>query len=72
VVTALEDCQRIRGAVAEEPWTQLAPDLMMTVSIGITSAGRDEEVAKVLARADAALYRSKSGGRNRVTANLLD
>jgi diguanylate cyclase (GGDEF)-like protein len=72
IVTAMTDCQRIRTVVAAESWTNLAPDLAMTVSIGITSAGRDEDVAKVLARADAALYRSKSGGRNRVTANLLD
>lgn len=72
VVTAIADCQHIRASVVAEPWTNLAADLAMTVSIGITSAGREEDVAKVLARADAALYRSKSGGRNRVTANLLD
>ena len=72
VVAALADCQRIRMLVEAEPWSSLAPELAMTVSIGITSAGRSEDVAKVLSRADAALYRSKSGGRNRVTANLLD
>lgn len=69
---AVEDCQRIRRAVAAEAWANLAPGLAMTVSIGITSAGHQEEVARILARADAALYRSKSGGRNRLTANLLD
>lgn len=72
MATALEDCQRIRTAVATETWTSLAPALAVTVSIGLTAAGRGDAVAGILARADAALYRSKSGGRNRVTANLLD
>ncbi|GHA86563.1 GGDEF domain-containing protein [Cognatilysobacter bugurensis] len=38
----------------------------LTVSIGVTAYIRDEDVASTLARADRALYRAKSAGRNRV------
>jgi diguanylate cyclase (GGDEF)-like protein len=72
IAAAMEDCQRIRTTVETEPWTSLAPDLAVTVSVGLTGAGPNEAIATVLARADAALYRSKSGGRNRVTVNLPD
>lgn len=41
--------------------------LKMTVSLGVTQLGADENtVAAVLNRADAGLYQAKSGGRNRV------
>ena len=33
---------------------------------GVAEAGRDEEVAEVVRRADEALYRAKQEGRNRV------
>ena len=38
-----------------------------TVSIGVTTSdGRDQSMAAILARADVAMYRAKSNGRNRV------
>ncbi len=42
--------------------------LTITVSAGIAMAGPDEEASSLIARADAALYRSKQAGRDRVTA----
>jgi diguanylate cyclase (GGDEF)-like protein len=39
----------------------------VTVSIGVALVGRDDRgVSELLARADAALYRAKHEGRNRV------
>ncbi len=42
--------------------------LTITVSAGIAVAAPGEESSSLIARADAALYRSKQGGRDRVTA----
>jgi diguanylate cyclase len=39
----------------------------VTVSLGVASCGENEQFESMLARADNALYRSKSAGRNRVT-----
>jgi diguanylate cyclase (GGDEF)-like protein len=66
--------ERIRGAIAAKPIT-LTPQVKrsLTVSIGVASVspGRDETDLKaiaerLLADADAALYRAKALGRNRV------
>jgi two-component system, cell cycle response regulator len=44
----------------------LAPPSVVTVSGGVACIGREETVASLLARADAALYRAKEEGRNRI------
>jgi two-component system cell cycle response regulator len=44
----------------------------VTVSIGVASAiGEDAQVTALIAKADAALYRAKSAGRNRVELDRL-
>lgn len=58
--------ERIRSAVHEYPWKDLAPGLEVTCSIGLTTSRAGEDVADMLERADAALYRAKSEGRNLV------
>ncbi|MDB5372595.1 MAG: hypothetical protein JWP04_1237 [Belnapia sp.] len=69
LATALEVADGLRQAVQSqqlsmrETGLQLAP---VTVSAGIAVRGRDEPWAHLLARADAALYRAKQAGRNRV------
>lgn len=52
--------ERVRRAIEKKPFRKVA----VTVSCGV--AGSAEGPADVLARADAALYRAKGGGRNRV------
>jgi diguanylate cyclase (GGDEF)-like protein len=56
--------ERLRVRLASRPWPQ-----PLTLSIGIAamgSSGQVQEPAMLLAAADAALYRSKRCGRNRV------
>jgi diguanylate cyclase len=56
---AIADARLVRSDT-REPLSQI------TVSIGMGSYRRGEEVNALLDRADQALYAAKSGGRNRV------
>ena len=63
--SAHEVAERLRLAVAELTYATY-PNLQITISIGVTQAGRQEEIKEVISRADAALYQAKAAGRNRV------
>jgi diguanylate cyclase (GGDEF)-like protein len=59
--------ERLRKAVAAQRIELSDCSVQITISVGIASwAGENERVDEVLARADAALYRAKRAGRNRV------
>jgi diguanylate cyclase (GGDEF)-like protein len=58
--------ERIRGAIEHSPASVGAKAIAVTVSIGVANAEDDGDAAKLLERADAALYDAKQGGRNRV------
>jgi diguanylate cyclase (GGDEF)-like protein len=57
--------ERLRAAVAAN---LISGELSVTMSLGVAGSLRDErfDYAAVFARADAALYKAKRGGRNRV------
>lgn len=59
-------CDRLRATVAGLGWDDLMPGARLTVSIGVAEREAGEPVAGLLARADAALYRAKADGRDRV------
>jgi diguanylate cyclase (GGDEF)-like protein len=54
--------ERLRAAVASSP----IAGTRLTISLGVAEAGARESPAQLLARADAALRRAKSEGRDRV------
>jgi diguanylate cyclase (GGDEF)-like protein len=58
-------CERIRARIEAHDWAALAPGLAVTVSVGLASSPPYAEV-ELTTRADAALYRAKAAGRNRV------
>ena len=60
--------ERLVRVTAQEPF-RIADgrEIGVTVSIGVTDAKPGEAQGDVIARADAALYRSKADGRNRVS-----
>lgn len=59
--------ERLRTAIAEAPIATPKGDIRVTVSIGVAAlAGAHEALDQVIAHADAALYRAKSAGRNRI------
>ena len=74
LAAALKLAERIRVAVAAEPFVlteQVQRNLTSSVGVAVLAPGRDETDLKsladrLLADADAALYRAKALGRNRV------
>jgi two-component system cell cycle response regulator len=58
--------ERVRAAVADKPISTRAGDVSITISIGVRIWREGETEVELLAAADAALYRAKDGGRNRV------
>jgi diguanylate cyclase len=61
----------MREAVARAPWFELLePGAAVSASLGVTLLWDGETFETALARADEALYRAKSAGRNQVQAAL--
>lgn len=74
---ALEVARKLRQAIAEPPFTSDGKSLAVTASFGLCGldrvpAGERRLAERVLKIADAALYRSKHSGRNRVTATMFN
>ncbi|WP_432200749.1 GGDEF domain-containing protein [Erythrobacter sp. W53] len=61
--------ERIRRAFAASSHCKENHDVRCTASFGIAEAERDEGYSALFERADAALYRAKRAGRNRVAAD---
>ena len=59
-------CERIRGRLEAEPFPWEKGRLVLRVSVGVTEVRPGDGLDSVLERADAALYRAKEEGRNRV------
>lgn len=65
--------ERIRAEMAAHPIQTVAGPLSITISLGVTQAWPDVDTAEtMLRRADSAMYRAKSGGRNRVVQATSD
>ena len=69
IAVATMVAERLRRRIASEPFAiaQGVRNLDVTISIGIAArVGASDSAAAILKRADAALYRAKRDGRNRV------
>ncbi|MCA9838623.1 MAG: GGDEF domain-containing protein [Trueperaceae bacterium] len=56
--------ERIRLRLSHYDWTSIAPDLAVTVSVGVATYVQGEDLKDMIARADQALYKAKKQGRN--------
>ena len=73
---ALDVARKLRAAVANKSFDTPDSSVEVTASLGLCGIERvpagEKRIAESLVKvADAALYRSKNGGRNRVTATVL-
>jgi diguanylate cyclase (GGDEF)-like protein len=57
---------RVRSAVAAIDWSDIGPNLKVSVSCGMASMRATDTLEGVLARADEALYEAKRGGRDQL------
>jgi diguanylate cyclase (GGDEF)-like protein len=69
VAQAQQVAERMRHAIERTPLIGASGEVRFTVSIGVAGAQIAETAAALVARADAALYRAKNGGRNAVVAD---
>ena len=58
--------ERIRQAIAQEPWEQIAPGLRLTASIGVATTETDDDLEPLVKLANKRLYAAKRAGRDRV------
>ncbi|AVX04261.1 tetratricopeptide repeat-containing diguanylate cyclase [Maritalea myrionectae] len=63
-------CERLRAAVEQFDWADLAQGLEMTASIGVAHAEPGLSPAEVFAKADNRLFYAKAKGRNRVVTSI--
>lgn len=68
---AITAAERIRRAVEAAREEALPEGEVITISVGVAQwSGAGDDLDALVARADAALYRAKAAGRNRVEADL--
>jgi diguanylate cyclase (GGDEF)-like protein len=66
---AVEIAERLRATCASALGAATRRATSVTVSIGIATGGPGESFSDLMRRADAALYRAKAGGRDRVESD---
>lgn len=63
---AIDIAERLRRSVEQHDWRAVAPDLSVTVSVGLAHAAETSDAQALLTLADRRLYAAKHDGRNRV------
>ena len=58
--------ERLRAKIADNKMMTRSGEVRITVSIGITCSNGDDTADAMIAKADAALYRAKENGRNKL------
>ena len=64
--SALALAERLRAAMEDHPIDMGGCTVTLTASLGVTEVRAGDSISLLLARADAALYAAKRGGRNQV------
>ncbi len=70
VTTALKLAERVRSCVSREPIDVAGGTFSATLSLGVAASSEAGDADQLVRDADAALYRAKNAGRNRVELAL--
>ena len=65
---ALEICNHLRQSIQDTDWSDIAPGLTVTVSLGLAKIGTGSRCRTIINAADTQLYQAKHQGRNRVAS----
>ena len=65
---ARQICERLRVAIQQFDWQSKQSGLKLTMSFGLATLSDETSYERLVALADARLYKAKEGGRNRVCA----
>lgn len=68
LATAAAFCEGVRVAIGNADWDKIAPDMKVTVSIGVAAGDGMRPTGELMQLADSRLYLAKAGGRDRVVA----
>lgn len=69
---ARASAERVRNAFLAKDWKAITGgDVEVTISIGVSELRAGEDLSAAVSRADRALYRGKSSGRNRVELDTV-
>jgi two-component system, cell cycle response regulator len=60
--------ERLRAAIAAEPWSSIGAGMSITTSIGLVTSATTTDIDTTVRLADRRLYAAKSAGRNRIDA----
>lgn len=72
LASARRYAESVRAALAAQPLSFLGHRQPTTASFGVAQMGADDSLSDLTRRADAALYRAKTAGRNRVSLAPAD
>src|SRR2546430_6168597 len=64
---AVAACRRLQAAIREHPWSELAPELAVSITIGVAGGFREADPEELMRRADTALYQGKRAGRDTIS-----
>ena len=65
---AMAAMERVRQALRQVSFDDVAPGLAVTFSAGVSECTGERDLEAAIARADAAMYEAKRGGRDRIVA----
>ncbi len=61
-------CEKLREVVESYDWSEIAPNISVTLSFGVAQIDVNSKRKSILREADERLYAAKNLGRNRVVA----